>query len=199
MSVETHCPYCSLQCGMRVGGTAAGGRTPTVEAWEEFPVNEGALCRKGWTAAGLYGGRERLTTPLVRDRETGEWAAVGWDEALDRLATAVADAGGDRTAIYLTSRGTTNEVYYAAGKAARALGVANVDSAARICHAPSTLALKETIGAAATTCSFADVLEADLIVVGGRGQAGPDGLWIGSVAARVVDRSPVTCLIVPAT
>lgn len=42
-------------------------------------------------------------------------------------------------------------------------------------------------------------LEADLIVVGGRGRAGADGLLIGSVAARVVDRAPVTCLIVPPT
>jgi assimilatory nitrate reductase catalytic subunit len=67
-STETHCPYCSLQCGMRL----TKRRTPEVSAWEEFPVNEGALCRKGWSAAGLYGGRERLTSPLVRDRETGE-------------------------------------------------------------------------------------------------------------------------------
>jgi assimilatory nitrate reductase catalytic subunit len=80
MATETHCPYCSLQCGMRL----AGRRTPEVSAWEEFPVNRGALCRKGWSAAGLYGGRERLTSPLVRDRETGEWSAVSWDDALDR-------------------------------------------------------------------------------------------------------------------
>ena len=56
VTTETHCPYCSLQCGMRL----AGRRTPEVQAWEEFPVNRGALCRKGWAAAGLYGGRERL-------------------------------------------------------------------------------------------------------------------------------------------
>ena len=40
-----------------------------------------------------------------------------------------------RVALYLTSRGITNETYYVAGKAARALGIANVDSAARVCHA----------------------------------------------------------------
>ena len=48
----------------------------------------------------------------------------------------------ERVALYLTSRGITNEVYYVAGKAARAMGVANVDSAARVCHAPSTVGLK---------------------------------------------------------
>jgi molybdopterin-dependent oxidoreductase alpha subunit len=99
------------------------------------------------------------------------FSPVGRDEALDALAGGIREAGGDRTAIYLTSRGVTNEVYYAAGKAARALGVASVDSAARVCHAPSTVALKETIGAAATTCSFADVLETDLIVLIGSNPA----------------------------
>ena len=42
-------------------------------------------------------------------------------------------------ALYLTSRGITNETYYVAGKAARAMGIASVDSAARVCHAPSTV------------------------------------------------------------
>ncbi len=58
---KTHCPYCSLQCGMTL---TKRGPALEVQAWPEFPVNEGALCRKGWTATGLRGNRERLTTPL---------------------------------------------------------------------------------------------------------------------------------------
>ena len=85
----------------------------------------------------------------------------------DAIAAAIGAAGGDRTAIYLTSRGITNEVYYAAAKAARAMGVASIDSAARTCHAPSTVGLKQTIGVAASTCSMRDVLESDLIVLWG--------------------------------
>ena len=50
------------------------------------------------------------------------------------------------SAIYLTSRGITNETYYVAEKVARFLGINNIDNAARVCHAPSTLGLKETIG-----------------------------------------------------
>ncbi|MFD2355635.1 molybdopterin-dependent oxidoreductase [Nonomuraea ferruginea] len=57
-----------------------------------------------------------------------------------------------------------NENYYAAQKAVRALGTNNVDNAARICHSPSTVALKDTIGAAATTCSYQDWIGSDLIV-----------------------------------
>ena len=57
-----------------------------------------------------------------------------------------------------------NENYYAAQKAVRALGSNSVDNAARICHSPSTVALKQTIGAAATTCSYTDWIGSDLIV-----------------------------------
>ncbi|MGH9267524.1 MAG: molybdopterin-dependent oxidoreductase [Acidimicrobiales bacterium] len=115
--------------------------------------------------------RGRLAHPMRRRHGEAGFRRVSWDEALWTIAGAVVRAGGDRTAAYLTSRGLTNEVYYAAAKAFRAMGVASIDSAARVCHAPSTLALKEAIGAAATTCSFSDVLESDLVVLIGSNPA----------------------------
>ena len=63
-----------------------------------------------------------------------------------------------------TSRGMSNESYYAAQKAARAIGTNSIDNAARICHSPSTFALKEAVGVAATTCSYSDWIGTDLIV-----------------------------------
>ncbi len=96
----------------------------------------------------------RLAHPMRRRRGEAGFRRIDWDEALDALAGSIGRGGGERTALYLTSRGLTNETYYVAGKAARAMGIANVDSAARVCHAPSTLGLKQTIGVAATTCSL---------------------------------------------
>jgi molybdopterin-dependent oxidoreductase alpha subunit len=113
----------------------------------------------------------RLAVPMRRRAGEPGFTPITWEEALDSFAAQLQRAGGDRTALYLTSRGLTNEVYYVAGKAARAMGVSSVDSAARVCHAPSTVALKETIGAAATTCSFTDVLESDLVVLIGSNPA----------------------------
>jgi molybdopterin-dependent oxidoreductase alpha subunit len=57
-----------------------------------------------------------------------------------------------------------NEAYYAAQKAVRAMGSNSIDNAARVCHAPSTVALRRAIGVAATTCSYTDWIGADLIV-----------------------------------
>jgi molybdopterin-dependent oxidoreductase alpha subunit len=109
----------------------------------------------------------RLAHPMRRRRGDRGFHRIGWDEALDAIADGIRQGGPERTAIYLTSRGLTNETYYVAGKAARAMGVANIDSAARTCHAPSTVGLKQTIGVAASTCSMQDVLETDLVVLWG--------------------------------
>ncbi len=113
----------------------------------------------------------RLAHPFRRRRGDRGFRRIDWDEALDALGSGIARSGGDRTAMYVTSRGLTNETYYVAGKAARAMGVASVDSAARVCHAPSTLALKASIGAAACTNSLIDVIESDLVVIWGANPA----------------------------
>ena len=104
---------------------------------------------------------------MVRHRGDRGFRRVSWDDALDLVAARIRDAGPNRLGLYLTARGITNEVYYAAQKAARFIGTNNVDNAARVCHAPSTNALKETLGVAATTCNYRDVIESDLIVLFG--------------------------------
>jgi molybdopterin-dependent oxidoreductase alpha subunit len=113
----------------------------------------------------------RLGHPMRRRRGEAGFRRVSWDEALSVLATGLRSTSPDRAALYLTSRGITNEVYYAAAKAARALGIASIDSAARVCHSPSTVGLRETVGVAATTCSFQDVIEAPLVVLWGSNPA----------------------------
>jgi len=57
-----------------------------------------------------------------------------------------------------------NESYYAVQKAVRALGTNSVDNAARVCHSPSTSALKQAVGVSATTCSYQDWIGTDLVV-----------------------------------
>ena len=109
----------------------------------------------------------RLPEPLLRRHGEPGFRVVTWDAALDRIATEVAATSPERMAFYLTSRGITNEVYYAAQKAARFFGTNHIDNAARLCHAASTAAMKALLGYGASTCSYADWLDADLIVLFG--------------------------------
>jgi molybdopterin-dependent oxidoreductase alpha subunit len=109
----------------------------------------------------------RLPEPMLRRSGERGFTQVTWDQALDRLAGELQSVEPGRMAFYLTSRGTTNEVYYAAQKAARFFGTNHIDNSARLCHAASTAAMKATLGYGASTCSYIDWLHADLIVLFG--------------------------------
>ena len=106
----------------------------------------------------------RLPYPMIRRRGERGFTRIGWDEALDLAAARIRATQADLWGFYLTSRGMPNESYYAAAKAVRAIGTNSIDNAARVCHAPSTFALKEGLGVAATTCSYTDWIGSDLIV-----------------------------------
>jgi molybdopterin-dependent oxidoreductase alpha subunit len=106
----------------------------------------------------------RLPYPMVRRRGEAGFTRVHWDTALDIVAGRLRESSADRLGVYMTSRGQPNENYYAAQKAVRALGTNSIDSAARLCHSPSTAALKDTLGVAATTCSYTDLIGTDLVV-----------------------------------
>ena len=109
----------------------------------------------------------RVPYPFVRERGERGFRRISWEEALERIGRRVREAAErdpSRLAVYLTSRGLTNESYYAAQKAARFLGTNNIDTSARICHAPSAAALKSTLGYGASTCSYSDWIGTDLLV-----------------------------------
>jgi molybdopterin-dependent oxidoreductase alpha subunit len=106
----------------------------------------------------------RLPYPMVRHRGDKGFRRIPWAEALELMADRIRATTPDRLGFYVTSRGTVNETYYAIQKAVRAMGTNSVDNAARICHSPSTAALKSTIGAGATTCSYKDWIGTDLLV-----------------------------------
>jgi molybdopterin-dependent oxidoreductase alpha subunit len=114
----------------------------------------------------------RLPVPLLRRRGESGFLAASWDEALNRVSAGLHAVDPARAAFYLTSRGITNEVYYIAQKVARFLGSPHIDNSARLCHAASTVAMKRALGYGASTCSYVDWLEADLIVFFGSNAAG---------------------------
>ncbi|MEG3437229.1 FdhF/YdeP family oxidoreductase [Pannus brasiliensis CCIBt3594] len=119
----------------------------------------------------------RLPYPMRRDKGDKGFRRISWEEALETISDSIRQTTPRKIGFYVTSRGTVNETYYATQKAARAIGTNNVDNAARICHSPSTGALKSTLGVAATTCSYKDWIGTDLLV------------FIGS---NVANNQPVT-------
>lgn len=113
----------------------------------------------------------RLPYPMRRRRGEPGFTRLSWDEANAEIGARLRATDPDRAALYLTSRGITNEIYFAAQKAWRAYGSPNVDNAARLCHSPSTAAMKAVLGVAASTCSYKDWYGSDLIVFWGSNPA----------------------------
>ena len=131
---------------MVVGGPR---EAPRVESEPTFPVNRGALCIKGWTAAGTLRHPERLTRPLVR-RADGQLAAATWDEALDRTVAGIRDLQSryGRDAVGVFGGGSlTNEKAYLLGKFARvALRTRHIDYNGRFCMSSAAAASIKAFG-----------------------------------------------------
>jgi anaerobic selenocysteine-containing dehydrogenase len=98
--VHAVCPHdCPDTCGMRV--TVEDGRAVRVEGDPSHPVTRGFLCVKvNQYVEHVYSPR-RMLTPRKRvgPRGSGQFVEIGWDEALDLIATRfkaiVAEHGGE--------------------------------------------------------------------------------------------------------
>ncbi|MEU8823451.1 molybdopterin oxidoreductase family protein [Streptomyces sp. NPDC048636] len=147
--VDTHCPYCALQCGMGLRPSAVDGGVEVVER-TAFPVNRGALCGKGRTAPAVLSSRVRLTGPLVRRPGTGRLEPATWEEALDRVAEGLAATGrahGRDAVGVFGGGGLTNEKAYALGKFARVvLGTSQIDYNGRFCMSSAAAAHQRAFG-----------------------------------------------------
>lgn len=113
----------------------------------------------------------RIPFPMLRRKGESGFSRISWGDAIGMVAAKIREVSPEEIAFFITSRGITNEVYYVAQKVARFLGTNNVDNAARLCHSPSTGAMKHALGVAASTCSYIDWFESDLIIFFGANPA----------------------------
>ncbi len=101
---------------------------------------------------------------MIRKKGEVGFRRISWDEAFNFISSKIKVTKADRMMFYLTSKGISNEVYYVAQKVARFLGTNNIDHAARLCHSPSSMAVKEMIGVSASTCSYKDWIGTSLLI-----------------------------------
>ena len=171
LAVRTHCPYCAFQCGILVGDPM-GPDAERIQGDPHFPVNNGQLCIKGWTAHALLRHPQRITTPLVRDKRTDDFHEASWDDALDRIAHAMKETravhGADANAVF-GSGALTNESAYVLGKFARvALATANIDYNGRYCMSSGAAGSNRAFGIdRGMPFPVSDLANAELIVLVG--------------------------------
>ena len=170
-AVRTTCPYCGVGCGVLAKPDGRGGAV--IAGDPEHPSNFGRLCSKGAALGETLGLETRLLHPMLR--QNGALRRAGWDDALDRVADGfsriVKKHGPDSVAFYLSGQLLTED-YYVANKLMKGfIGSGNVDTNSRLCMASSVAGHRRAFGADTVPGTYADLDEADLIVLVGSNAA----------------------------
>src|SRR3954466_2419063 len=170
--VRTACPYCGVGCGVSARPDGIGGAITTGDP--EHPANFGRLCSKGFALEETLGVNGRLLHPMLR-RADGSHARVDWDTALSAVADGfrrgIERDGPNAVAFYLSGQLLTED-YYVANKLMKGfLGSANVDTNSRLCMASSVAAHRRAFGTDTVPGTYADLDQADLIVLAGSNAA----------------------------
>ncbi|WP_120076508.1 formate dehydrogenase subunit alpha [Aurantiacibacter odishensis] len=166
-SVVTTCAYCGVGCTFRA--EMRGEQLVRMVPYKDGKANRGHSCVKGRFAYGYANHKDRITTPMVRDKITDPWREVTWEEALEFTSTklkAIKQEHGAMALGGITSSRCTNEETFLVQKLIRAVfGSNNTDTCARVCHSPTGYGLKTTFGTSAGTQDFDSVQHTDVALV----------------------------------
>lgn len=159
--VLTTCPHCATGCQYYL--VVKDGKIVDTEA-AEGPSNKGLLCVKGRSGSfDFVHSPERLTHPLIKNKETGEFEQASWEEALDLVASKFLEIkkkyGPDSLAGFACSRSPNEDIYMMQKLVRCAFETNNVDNCARVCHSASVAGLSMTLGSGAMTNPIADITQ----------------------------------------
>ncbi|MFC8275043.1 NADH-quinone oxidoreductase subunit G [Streptomyces sp. NPDC057271] len=127
VSSPSVCEHCAGGCATRTDHRR--GKVMRRLAAEDPEVNEEWVCDKGRFAFRYAQQRDRLTTPLVRNPDTGRLEAASWPEALEAAARGLVRG---RTGVLAGGRLTVEDSYAYAKFARVALDTNDVDFRARV-------------------------------------------------------------------
>jgi assimilatory nitrate reductase catalytic subunit len=196
-AVRTACAYCGVGCGVIATPAESGGID--ISGDPMHPANFGALCSKGMALGETLGLDGRLLHPMVR--RDGALAQTDWTTALDAVATGfrrvIRQHGPDAVAFYLSGQLLTED-YYVANKLMKGfIGSANVDTNSRLCMASSVAGHRRAFGADTVPGVYADLDEADLIVLVGSNAAWCHPVLFRRMAANKRERGARLVVIDP--
>ena len=164
-TTTTTCGYCGVGC--RLEAHRADGRIVSISPAMDGPANKGHTCVKGRFAHQFARSRDRLTAPLVR--ESGGFRIASWEEALARITEAFtrikSEHGPDAIAGLASSRATNEDCYVMQRLMRAAIGTHNIDNCSRVCHSPTSFALRKAFGLSGATGSFDDIEAAEVALL----------------------------------
>ena len=157
--VLTTCPHCATGCQFYL--VVRDNKIVDVEA-ADGPSNHGLLCVKGRNGSfDFVHSPDRITTPLIKNRETGKFEPATWEEAISYTAKRLMEIkekyGNESLAGFACSRSANEDVYMVQKMVRTCFGNNNTDNCARVCHSATVAGLAKTLGSGAMTNPIYDI------------------------------------------
>ncbi len=169
------CRFCGTGCGIMVA--TKDDRIIAVKGDPAAPVNMGLNCIKGYFNAKIIYGADRLTEPLMRVNEKGEFdkngkfKPVSWKRAFDEMEKQFkkyySQMGPSSIGVFGSGQYTIMEGYAMAKFMKAGLRSNNLDPNARLCMASAVAAFMQTFGMDEPAGNYDDMHYSDTTVLWG--------------------------------
>lgn len=110
----------------------------------------------------------RLTEPLAYDASTDRYRRVTWDEAFATVARHLQALPSPDEAVFYTSGRTSNEAAFLYQLFVREYGTNNFPDCSNMCHEPSGVGMKASVGVGKGTVTLDDFELADCLLIFGQ-------------------------------
>jgi len=176
----TGCPFCGTGCALNVECTENGYK---VKGDKTNSSTQGDLCFKPVQMAKALD-IHRLTSPLYRSDKTKPFQEISWDEAITILAQNISALPRNALYFYLSGQLLTEESYLFTKLIKGYLGINNVDANSRLCMATAVVAHKMAFGSDGPVGNYADIDDADAIIISGSNPAWAHPVIFRRILAR---------------
>ncbi|BCX79685.1 nitrate reductase catalytic subunit NapA [Campylobacter sp. 19-13652] len=173
------CRFCGTGCGIMLA--TKDGKIVAVKGDPDAPVNRGLNCIKGYFNAKIMYGADRLTQPLLRVNEKGEFDKKGkfkpisWQAAFDimekKFKEAYNELGVTGIGVFGSGQYTIPEGYIASKLIKAGFRSNNIDPNARHCMASAVAGFMQTFGIDEPAGCYDDIELTDTVVTWGANMA----------------------------
>jgi len=173
------CRFCGTGCGVMVA--TQNDKIIAVKGDPDAPVNKGLNCIKGYFLAKIMYGADRLTQPLLRVDEKGEFSKQGkfqpvsWEKAFDVMSAKFKETydknGPASVGIFGSGQYTIHEGYASLKLMKAGFRSNNIDPNARHCMASAVAGFMQTFGIDEPAGCYDDIELTDTIVTWGANMA----------------------------
>jgi molybdopterin-dependent oxidoreductase alpha subunit len=114
------------------------------------------------------GRKGRIAEPVYLPRGASHYQPISWENAFNKIGTALNELATPGEAVFYTSGRTSNEAAFLYQLFVREFGTNNLPDCSNMCHESSGVALGESLGIGKGSVKLEDLYEAEVIIILGQ-------------------------------